>query len=139
MTIVSRVVFWYRLIVSTQTHSEPGPYAPNPHDYETANGQPSPPSTCSNTIGRGVKPVSFQIGVFDVEDEDQRLLVKGVLMREVRKLEGIVDKLKILGEEYTREDGQQSSNWYGVLGHKMQAEVQDTLRQIAESGTIDAS
>ena len=89
-----------------------------------------------------VKNVSFQIGVFDLEDEDQKLLMKGVLLREVRKMEGVVDKLKTLGGEYTRDDvcddELHGSNWYEVAGSKMQAEVQETLRQIKEFGAGSA-
>jgi len=136
MTIASKVLFWYRLIVSSQYQSKPGPRSPSSdNNNTTSNGQPSPPSTCSNTTDRGVKSVSFQIGVFDLEDEDQKLLVKGVLLREIRKLEDVVEKMKMLGDEYTCDDGQYSSNWYGIAGCKMQAEVQDTLRQIEEFGT----
>jgi len=138
MTIASKVLFCYRLIVSSQYQSKPGLRSPSLDNNNTSNGQPSPPSTCSNTTDRGVKSVSFQIGVFDLEDEDQKLLVKGVLLREIRKLEDIVEKMKILGDEYTRDDGQHSSNWYGAAGCKMQAEVQDTLRQIEEFGTGSA-
>lgn len=49
-----------------------------------------------------------------------------------------MDKMKRLGDEYTRDDEyhdeQQVSNWYAVAGSKMQAEVQDTLRQIKDFG-----
>ena len=85
-----------------------------------------------------MKSVSFQIGVFDLEDEDQKLLMKGVLLREVRKLQSIVDQMKRMGDEYTRDDeyhdDQQASNWYAVAGSKMQGDVQETLRQIKEFG-----
>ena len=89
-----------------------------------------------------MKSVSIQIGVFDLEDEDQKLLMRGVLLREVRKLEGVVDKMKMLGDEHRRDnefdDEQNESNWYGVASNKMQAEVRDTLRQIKEFGAGSA-
>ncbi len=77
----------------------------------------------------------LHIGVFDLEIEDQKLLVKRVLLRELKKLESVVDKMKTLGEECTRNDQQRSLNWYEVAGCKMLAEVHDTLRQIEEFGT----
>jgi hypothetical protein len=133
MTIASKVLFWYRLVVSSQYQSRSGPRSASSDNNNTSN---SPLSTCLNTTDRAVKPVSIQIGVFDLEDEDQKLLMRGVLLREVRKLEGIVNKMKTLGDEYTRDDecddAQHVSNWYEVAGSKMQAEVQDTLRQIKE-------
>ncbi|KAL9044525.1 MAG: hypothetical protein Q9214_002343 [Letrouitia sp. 1 TL-2023] len=138
MTIASKVLFWYRLVVSSQYQSKSGPRSPNSNSYNASNGQPSPLSTSSNTSDRAVRPVPFQIGVFDLEDEDQKLLMKGVLLREVRKLESVVDKMKRLGNEHTRDDEyheeQHMSNWYAVAGSKMHAEVQDTLRQIKEFG-----
>lgn len=92
---------------------------------------------------RAVKPVSFQIGVFDLEDEDQKLLMKGVLLREVRKLQSVVDQMKRMGDEHICDDEYHDehyvSNWFAILGSKMQAEVQDTLRQIKEFGAGPAS
>ena len=144
MTIASKVLFWYRLVVSSQYESKSGPRSPSSsnHSISSSNGQPSPPRTDSNTTDRAVKSVSIQIGVFDLGDEDQKLLMRGVLLREVRKLEGVVDKMKMLGDGYTRDnecdDEQQESNWYGVASGKMQAEVRDTLRQIKEFGAGSA-
>ncbi|MCJ1249895.1 hypothetical protein MMC30_007121 [Trapelia coarctata] len=142
MTIASKVLFWYRLAVSSQYQSKSGTRSPSSDNNNTSNCQLSPLSTCSNTTDRAVKSVSFQIGVFDLEDEDQKLLMRGVLLREVRKLEGVVDKMKMLGDEHTRDDEcddeQRVSNWYGVAGSKMQAEVQDTLKQIKEFGAGSA-
>lgn len=144
MTIASKVLFWYRLVISSQYQSKSGPRSPSSSDYNnnTSNGHPSPPSSDSNTTDRAVKSVSIQIGVFDLEDEDQKLLMRGVLLREVRKLEGVVDKMKMLGDEHRRDnefdDEQNESNWYGVASNKMQAEVRDTLRQIKEFGAGSA-
>ena len=142
MTIASKVLFWYRLVVSSQYQSQSELRSPSSDNHNTSNGQLSSLSTCSNTKDRAVKSVSIQIGVFDLEDDDQKLLMRGVLLREVRKLEGIVDKMKMLGDEHTRDDEcddeQHVSNWYGVVGSKMQAEVQDTLRQIKEIGAGSA-
>ena len=142
MTIASKVLFWYRLVVSSQYQSEPAARSPSSDNNNTSNDQFSPLSRWSSTTDGAVKSVSIQIGVFDLEDEDQKLLMSGVLLREVRKLESIVDKMKILGDEDMRDDErddeQHVSNWYGVVGSKMQADVQDTLRQIEEFGASSA-
>lgn len=140
MTIASKVLFWYRLVVSSQYKPKSGE-APSPGSdsaHSSIGGQFSAGSTTSTGSDRAVKPVSIQIGLFDLEDEDQKLLMKGVLLREVRKLESVVDKMKKLGEKYSRDDEyhdeEHISNWYAVAGSKMQAEVQDTLRQIKQFG-----
>ena len=139
MTIASKVLFWYRLVVSSQYQSNPGSAVPSLSSNGSSTDTLSPPGTWSSTSDRAVKPVSFQIGVFDLGDEDQKLLMKGVLLREVRKLESVVSEMKRLGDEHTRDDvyhdEQHVLNWYTVAGTKMQAEVQDTLRQIKELGS----
>lgn len=134
MTIASKVLFWYRLAVSSQYQSGHG-HCPSSSDHNpTFLRRPSHSSKCSDIADRAVKNVSFQIGVFDLEDEDQKILVKGVLLKEVRKMEAVVEKMKTLGGEYTRDDELHGLNWYEVAGSKMQAEVQDTLKQIEEFG-----
>ena len=134
MTIASKVLFWYRLVISSQYTNPRSSSVSSTASF--ANQTPSLSSTSSSTSDRAVRPVSVQIGVFDLEDEDQKVLMMGVLLREVRKLESVVDKMKMLGEEYTRDDEYsnqgQISNWYAVVGSKMQTEVQDTLKQIKE-------
>lgn len=137
MTIVSKVLFWYRLVVSSQYQSQSSLRFPS-SESNNSSSHSSPPGTSSSISDRAVKPVAFQIGVFDLGDEDQKLLMKGVLLREVRKLESVVDKMKGLGDEHSRDDEyheeQHVLNWYALAGCKMQAEVQDTLRQIKEFG-----
>ena len=139
MTIASKVLFWYRLIISSHDQAKSRPGMASLSSNSSSTDQQSPPGTWSSTPDRAVKPVSFQIGVFDLGDEDQKLLMKGVLLREVRKLESVVSEMKRLGDEHMRDDlyhdERHSLNWYAVAGTKMQAEVQDTLRQIKEFGT----
>ena len=138
MAIASKVLFWYRQIISSHYQAKYGPAIPSLSSDSSSIHQHSQPRTWSSTSDRAVKPVSFQIGVFDLGDEDQKLLMKGVLLREVRKLESVVAEMKRLGDEHTRDDvyhdEQHVSNWYALAGTKMQAEVQDTLRQIKELG-----
>lgn len=80
-----------------------------------------------------MKPVSFQIGIFDLGDEDQKLLMKGVLLREVRKLESVVGEMERLGDERTRDDEyhdeQHVLNWYAVAGTKLKEHIQFLLIQ----------
>lgn len=138
MTIVSKVLFWYRLVLSSGYQSKSRPAVPSSSSNSSSTDQLSPHGTWSKTSDRAVKPVSIQIGVFDLGDDDQKILMKGVLLSEVRKLESVVGKMKRLGDEHMRDDlyhdGQHVLNWYAVAGTKMQVEVQDTLRQIQEFG-----
>ena len=138
MTIASKVLFWYRIIISSHYQANSRPPVPSLSSGSSSSDQLSSTGTTSSATDRTVKPVSFQIGVFDLGDEDQKLLMKGVLLREVRKLEMVVGEMKRMGDESMRDDAyhdeQHALNWYAVAGKKMQAEVQDTLRQIKEFG-----
>ena len=138
MTIASKVLFWYRIIISSHYQANTRPAVPSLSSSSSSTDQLSSPGTWSSTSDRAVKPVSFQIGVFDLGDEDQKLLMKGILLKELRKLEAVVGEMKKLGDENTRDDvyhdESHALNWYAVAGTKMQAEVQDVLRQIKEFG-----
>ena len=142
MTIASKVLFWYRLVVSSQYQTKSAPRSTSSDINNTSYSQFSPLSTWSNTSDRAVRSVSIQIGVFDLEDEEQKLLMREVLLREVMKLKNIVDKMKLLSKEDAGDDEcddeQHASIWYGVVGSKMQADIQDTLRQIKEFGASSA-
>ncbi|ESZ98788.1 hypothetical protein SBOR_0837 [Sclerotinia borealis F-4128] len=133
MTISTKALYWYRLAGSPQYQASMTPDSPN---HSSSNsGRPSIPSVLSS---RGVESIPIQIGVFDLEEENQRLLIRGVLLREVRKLEGIVEKMQMLSDEHRRDDdtadGYRVSNWSGITWPLMKAEVQDTLQQIKEFG-----
>ena len=138
MTIASKVLFWYRIIISSHYQANSKPAVPSLSSTSSSTDQLSSPGTWSTTSDHAVKPVSFQIGIFDLGDDDQKLLMKGILLRELRKLEAVVGEMKRLGDEPTRDDvyhdESHALNWYAVAGTKMQAEVQDVLRQIKEFG-----
>ncbi|KAF2237157.1 hypothetical protein EV356DRAFT_27274 [Viridothelium virens] len=141
-TIVSKALSWYRSAVSPQGQSislGSYPTASSPNTSGSSTSAVSPVSTQSKaSTAQGIQSTPIQIGVFDLEEEDQRVLMRGILLREVRKVEGIVDEITIRGSESTRdEDGddeQHTKNWYRIVGPKIKAEVLDTLKQIKEFG-----
>lgn len=141
MTIFSKALYWYRLAVSPQyelslCQASVGPESPI---LSSSNNGAYPLD--SVLTDRVVTSVPIQIGMFHLEDEDQKLLMRGILLREVRKLEEIVDKMQAMGRGYALDDGDEEGQvlkWYRVAGSKMRKEVQDTLKLIKQSGNRSA-
>ena len=101
------------------------------------------PAKPANLTDRAVKAKMIQIGIFDLEEEDEKLLMRSVLLREVKKVEAAVEVLKTLGaakarDEYGDEE-QSMSSWYAVGGVKLEREVRDTLKQVKEMGVCKSS
>lgn len=81
-----------------------------------------------------MKEVAIRIGVFEMGEEDQRALMRGVLLREVVRLEGVVGMMKGLGGGEEEEEEKVWGSWYKMMGVKMEGDVQDTIRLIKEFG-----
>ncbi|KAL9094501.1 MAG: hypothetical protein Q9165_003351 [Trypethelium subeluteriae] len=141
-TIVSKALSWYRSAVSPQCQSMSlgfNPTAGSPNTSGSNTSAVSPVSIQSKaSIAQGIQSTPIQIGVFDLEEEDQRVLMRGVLLREVRKVEGIVDAITVRGSKNTRDDDgddeQHTRNWYRIVAPKIKAEVIETLKQIKDFG-----
>jgi len=140
MTIVSKALFWYRLAVSTQT---PSSHGLDTHADSSSHNGPSgkaiPPIHTNTVVSeRGVTPTSIKMGIFDLEEQDQRILTRAVLLREVRKLEEIVDHMSAMGKgEEDVGDGEetQGPNLYGLAVVRLKAELRDTVKLIKRFGT----
>lgn len=131
MTILLKALFWYRLAVSPQYHTPSTNAVPDSPTHGISNPTSiSPVSVQFRRPKRAVESTSIQIGVFDLEEKDQRELMRGILLREVRKLEAIIDRMRALGGGSEEDDEQHMSNWYALAGAKIEAELQDTIKQI---------
>ncbi|KAF2688366.1 hypothetical protein K458DRAFT_414139 [Lentithecium fluviatile CBS 122367] len=141
MAILSKSLSWYRIAVAPQQQiiCPSAELSANSSDNSIV---PTPASSSTSVLGeRGVESTSIRIGAFDLEEEDQKALMRNVLTRVVRKMEGTLDKMQasaesnhnVWGEE--GEDYQETcTSWYNLGLPKMKAEVKDTLRQIREFG-----
>lgn len=75
----------------------------------------------------------IQIGVFDLDEDDQKTLQRGVLLRETRKAEKIVEKMASLNSERTTDDdggGGNVTSWYNLGSSKIRKELQETIKKI---------
>jgi hypothetical protein len=151
MTILSKALFWYRLAVNPQYESlspanilpgSPGSRS-NPHISPSSTDSSDVPAKPTNLTDRAIKVKLIQIGVFDLEEEDKKLLMRSVLLREVKKVKAAVKVLKTLGaakaRDKYRDEEQTISSWYAVGGVNLEKEVQDTLKQVKEIGIYKSS
>ena len=127
ISILSKALFWYRVAASA---SKPvvGPPA---QDLSAA----SPARAFALSGGRGVRRTAIQIGVFDLDEDDQKTLQRGVLLRETRKAEKIVEKMASLNTESTADDdseGGRATSWYDLGSGKIRKELQETVKKIKE-------
>lgn len=138
MTIILKTLFWYRLAVNPQYDN----MAPEEATSGSSGGQckrqqnGSSVGVLTNLTGHNVKAKTIQIGVFDLEEEDEKLLMRSVLVREVKKVESVVVLMKEMTSRQAQEDyGDDEGNmqsWYAIGGAKLEREVRDTLKMIKE-------
>jgi len=147
MAIILKTLFWYRLAVNPQyeTMSLPesmcnpdgppsGTGTPDANSLASAEMPPVPP----NMVARNVTATTIQIGIFDLEEEDEKLLMRSVLLREVKKVQSVVDEMKTLnaaqGRDEFGDEEHHSSSWYATGGARLEEEVNDTLKKVKEMG-----
>jgi hypothetical protein len=137
IAIISKTLFWYRLVVSPQYEALSA--ANGAHMSGSPRSRNGPCNDSRNS--QGPKARTIQIGVFDLEEEDEKLLMRTVLLREVKKVEAVIEAMKAMTvarprDEYGDEVGEQHmASWYAVGGARLDKERYDTLKQVKEMGT----
>jgi hypothetical protein len=135
-TIISKVMYWYRLAFASQ---DPSRSSSNLDDLQDSNGtfvETSLTSTDSSLhcgpTSRAVKSAAVQIGGFELEGPEQRQLTRSILAMEVRNLKAVVARMKTFGDGSTNtvEDGDKrlGSHWYATTGPRLMAEIDEILR-----------
>ncbi|KAL5373466.1 hypothetical protein DPSP01_012708 [Paraphaeosphaeria sporulosa] len=157
MATISKALFWYRLAInlsfksSTQLHGvRHEPLSPQSHTgpFSMSPG-PNTTTSATNTMSNQIKEIprgrarsnTIQIGSFDLEEEDEAILVRSVVVTEVKKVARLVDFMRSGGIQtnITKEHGEDSlsvGSWYRAGGEKLDREVQDTLQEARGSGRI---
>lgn len=95
--ILSKVIFWYRVAVTARYHSE----------------------------GVELRPMKIQLGILDLDDEDQATLQRAVLLRELRKAEKVMETFDSFS---VREDG--VPGWHASAVRNMREELQAIIQKI---------
>ena len=137
MAIVSKTLSWYRIAANLsfktvtpafEPSSMSSPVSPVPNMF-------APESSPMASVTSNSKPNTVQIGMFDLEEEDEAMLVRNVVITEVKKVGRLVDMMRggKIGSSPANDYGQNQfslDSWYKVGGEKLARDVQDTLRVI---------
>lgn len=106
--ILSKVMFWYRVAVTARYHSEPV----------------------------DLRPVKIQLGMLDLDDDDQATLQRAVLLRELRKAERVIEAFDACSAPEDDYEGANASHWHGLAIRNMREElhaiIQETKRGQSE-------
>ncbi|CEI41486.1 hypothetical protein FVEN_g3642 [Fusarium venenatum] len=95
--ILSKVIFWYKVAVTARYHTE----------------------------GVAIRPIKIQLGMLDLDEEDQATLQKTVLLRELRKAETVMETF----ESSYNTKGEMAS-WNVSAARSMTEQLQDIIRKI---------
>ncbi|KAF5653148.1 fusarubin cluster-transcription factor [Fusarium sp. NRRL 25303] len=98
--ILSKVIFWYRVAVTARYHAD----------------------------GVELRPMKIQLGMLDLDDEDQATLQRTVVLRELRKAEKVMETFDSLARG---DDG--GLNWHVVAVGNMRGELQGIIQKIKKS------
>ncbi|KAL9618841.1 MAG: hypothetical protein Q9160_006500 [Pyrenula sp. 1 TL-2023] len=136
-SIVSKILLRYRIAAHVQSPSLPGVLS---KPLTSSFAQSSP---ISSKVGQplrpgGVFPTSIQIGVFNMDEEDQLTLQRGLLLRETRKVEKVIDKMASLDGGHNIDDDCSEStvaSWYALSSNKLRIELHETLKEVKDFAT----
>ncbi|KAG9503757.1 fusarubin cluster-transcription factor [Fusarium musae] len=95
--ILSKVIFWYRVAVTARYHTD----------------------------GVELRPMKIQLGMLDLDDEDQATLQRTVVLRELRKAEKVMETFDSFAGG---DDG--GLNWHVVAVRNMREELQGIIQKI---------
>ena len=123
-SIIAQVLFWYQAV---------GPDV-NPTLHGRTSAAMRSPSVTSDlrmgSAGPGIARPPIKIGNFDVDEEDQEVLRRQVLLSELRKTEHAIDRLASIGSRTSGDANGLTSNLYAMLGAWLKAELARTIREV---------
>ncbi|KAF1954590.1 hypothetical protein CC80DRAFT_493717 [Byssothecium circinans] len=128
-SITSKILTWYQIAagvkpasLSSTTPSLSGASSPSSSVFSSPLSTPSSEHT---TFDIEIKPI--KIGLFEFDEEQQAVLRKQVVLRELKKCQTLVDALANWGGE--AKTGQ-AEFLYDVLGAWLKSELFKTLREV---------
>ncbi|RSM08782.1 hypothetical protein CEP52_004514 [Fusarium oligoseptatum] len=96
-TILSKTIFWYRVAVTARYHAE----------------------------GAELRPMKIQLGMLDLDDDDQATLQRAVLLRELRKAEKVMETF----DECSASE-EELPKWHATAIQNMKEELQAIIQKI---------
>lgn len=121
MSIITKMLSLYEIAANTVVSSSGCP--------STA----SPASAAHNLLGSSlVHTTTIQVGVFDLDEEDQATLQHGILLRQLRKMENAIEKLASLGAGENNDRDISVRRWHSVTVSMMKKELQRIYQNCKE-------
>ncbi|KAM0438604.1 hypothetical protein ACHAPT_001356 [Fusarium lateritium] len=96
-TILSKTIFWYRVAVTARYHAE----------------------------GVELRPMKIQLGMLDLDDDDQATLQRAVLLRELRKAEKVMETFDACSA-----GDDEVPTWHATAIQNMREELQAIIQMI---------
>lgn len=140
MAIVAKTLSWYRIAANLsfkivtpvfEPSNIASPVSPVPNIFAADNN-------VITNMNSPSKPNTVQIGMFDLEEEDEAMVVRNVVITEVKKVGRLVELLRggKIGSSVVTDYGQDNfslGSWYKIGGEKLARDVHETLRVIQGS------
>lgn len=124
-SILSKVLFWYQLSASPSYHLLPP--SEDPLRREIVAGCDGGTQIRDRMVG----PAQISMGAFDLDPADQLALVRTVLLREVTKVDGLLQSMRELAGW---RNGKYYGKWYELACSDLEVELQDTMEAINTLG-----
>lgn len=134
VSILSKVLFWYRVAATGNC-----PVSGTTQDMANSNGsrtswqpQEVPPPRVEQF---GVQPTQIQMGCHVLDHEDQANLRRVILLRELRKVEKVVEEMTNVQrtmDDDTDDAAHYAVKWSGLGISRIRDELQEMIRKVKE-------
>ena len=121
MSIITKMLSLYEIAATTGISSPGSP------------SSASPTSTTHNLSGpRLARSTVIQVGVFDLDEEDQATLQRGILLRQLRKMESAIEKFASFGGGDANNLDISMRQWHSMAVSMMKKELQSIYHNCKE-------
>lgn len=148
VSILSKVLFWYRvaaaascpLVSNARSVSNNASSETQSPPHQTSSSTSSTPSSLDpppRVEQFGVRPTTIQIGMLDLDQEDQANLRRVILLRELRKVEKAIDDMtsvsRNMDDDVAYEAAHRAGEFSAAGISKIRDELQDMIRKVKQS------
>lgn len=121
MSIITKMLSLYEIAATTDITSPDCPVSA------------SPASAAHNLSGpRLARTTIIQVGVFDLDEEDQATLQRGILLRQLRNMERAIEKFASLGGSDANDHDISVRQWHSVAVSMIKKELQSIYQNCKE-------
>lgn len=133
ISILSKVLFWYRVAAAGNC-----PVSGTTENMATSNASSRTswsPQEAPPPEQFGVQPTQIQMGMLDLDQEDQANLRRVILLRELRKVEKVIEEMTSVQrtmDDDTDDAAYHAVKWSGLGISRIRDELQEMIRKVKE-------